>query len=203
MINNLSVLSAASREITIPKFYQPLSNAGVINMFKEIFDLNKRYLISLDGKVISNVVFATKVTASDQLWFTTVLEVESTQIINVICSKNFLCVETTNEMLVYNTTNKGIVTNLFKTFNKTNIILSDKYVYSFKNGEFEIFHTASKRFTKINNIQLNERDIYLVKQYENILVIITKDDKMYKIYLDEVFSNTVKFTVQVVFSASS
>jgi hypothetical protein len=202
MINNLSILSDASKDIKIPKFYQPLSEPEVVHMFKDVFDFNRRFLISLDGKVITNVVFSSNVTASDKLLFTTILEVESTQIINVVCSKNFMCVETTNEMLIYNTSNKGIVTNLLKTFTKTNIILSDKYVYSFKGGELEYLNTSSKRFVKINNLQLDEREIYLVKQYENILLIITKDNKMYKIYLDEIFSNAVRYTVQTVFSES-
>lgn len=202
MINNLSILSSAASDIKIPKFYQPLSNANVIDMFKDIFDLNKRYLISLNGKVISNVVSSTNVVSSDKLVLTTVLELQGTQILNVVCSKNYICVETTDAILIYNTPNKGIVTNLYKTFNKTNIILSDKYVYSFKDGILEFFNTSSKRFVQISNIQLRPSDIYLVKQYENILVIITKDDKIFKIYLNEMFSNTVKFTVQTVYSES-
>jgi hypothetical protein len=202
MINNLSILSDASKDIKIPKFYQPLSDNNVVGMFKEIFDLNKRYLISLNGKVISNVVFATNVVSSDKLIFTTILDLQGSQIVNVICSRNFLCIETTDAMLIYNTPNKGIITNLYKTFTKTNIILSDKYVYSFKDGVLELFNTSSKRFIPIDNIKLRGSDIYLVKQYENILVIITKDDKIFKIFLDEVFSNTVKFTVQTVYSES-
>jgi hypothetical protein len=113
-----------------------------------------------------------------------------------------MCVETSLEILIYNSANKGIVTSFYKTFKKTNIILSDRYVYSFLDGVLELFNPGSKRFVPVTNVQFRSMDIYLVKQYENILIVITKYDKLYKIFLDEVFSGTVKFTVQDVYSES-
>jgi len=205
MINNLSILSKESKNIKIPKFYQPLQDTNIVDMFKEIFDLNKRFLITMDGKTVATVKF-TGTVISDKLLFTELFNImnnqSSEQIMEVSVSNSLLNIRTNQHSYLYSTPNKGIITSENKIVPDVNIILTEKNIYGFKDGSLKLYNKITKCFDEIKNIKLYKDEIYLIKQYENILLIITKNDKLYKLYLDEIFNGSIQFTVSDVYYES-
>ena len=81
-----------------------------------------------------------------------------------------------------------------------NIILTDKYIYGLKGNKLKLFDIKKQEFIDITSLAIN--NIHCIKQYENILLIITANDTMYKVYLDETFCNSVKYTVENVYHKS-
>lgn len=196
-INDLSLLNeSAINDIKVPKFYKPISNKDVSNEFKDIFQNNERRLIDLNGKHIENIVF-NNVIVSDDLIVTSIM---CDNIVNVKSSLNFMCITTDTSNIVYSTPSKGVYMNLFKVTKDVNIILTDKYIYGLKGGKLKRYDFEKKEFIEITSFCLN--GIYILKQYENILSVITYDNKFYTIYLDDTFCSSVKYTVYDVFSKS-
>jgi serine/threonine protein kinase len=204
MINNISILSRENKNIKIPKFYEPLQDTNVIDMFKEIFDLNKRFLINMDGKTIGSVKF-TGTIVSDKLLFTELFNSnknDNEQLIEVTVSNSHLNIKTTLHNYLYYTPNKGIVVHENKIVPDINMVLTDNNAYGFKDGVLKLYNKVTKTFNEITNLKIYKHEIYLIKQYENILVVITKNDKLYKIYMDEIISSNVRYSVTEVYYES-
>ena len=81
-----------------------------------------------------------------------------------------------------------------------NLILTDKNIYSLRYGHLRHYNISTKQFDDVTSLQLT--NIHCAKQYENILIVITKDDKMYTIYLDDYYMHNVKYTVSNVYHKS-
>lgn len=188
-INNLSVISNHVKDIKIPPFYMPITDDNLLNTFKEIFNENKRFLIDLTGKQIKQMIFNGTI-ISDNLLITTIFN--NLSILNVSSSKSFICITTDTEYIIMKTPAKGIITNLVTIKKDMEIILTDKHVIGLKNGVLYAFNDATKTFVELTGIKLNH--IHVIKQYENILFAITKEDIAYTINLDEIFRNNVLYS---------
>lgn len=192
MVNFCSVISNEKGNITIPKFYEPISDQKLLDEFDEIFDKGKRFLIDLDGKRVTMLDFA-NVATSDSLIITTIHIPYSIQYVNA--SNNYMAVSTSKYIYLYKTPAKGMMVNILMMENdmKSKLIVTDKYVYIFKDGEFSIFDENVKQFNEVKGISL--REIFCIKQYENILMVFTCNDDMYTFYLDDYFGGCIPFTV--------
>lgn len=196
MINNCSIISSEQNNIKIPKFYQPITDNNLLLSFDLIFNKGQRFIIDLHGVTVKPISFD-GIVMSYNLIITDLL---SGNIINVASSKNYLAITTDTNTVVYNTPTKGVITNLLTVTNNINIILTDKHIFGFKDGILKLYDIKNKCFNQIEGLCV--KNISIVKQYENILIIITNNDEMYKIYLDEVFGNSIKYTITKVYSKS-
>ncbi len=196
-INNISLLNAKEiGNIKVPKFYTPISDNALKDMFYEIYQLNKRFLIDVSGKHIDMVKFDAIVMSNELL----IKELFNGKVNNVISSNKYIAVITDTEKRIYSADGKGIVMNVAVVDKTENLILTDKNIYSLRYGHLRHYDTRAKQFNDINSLQLT--NIYCAKQYENILVVITKDDKIYTIYLDDIYVNNVKYTVSDIYHKS-
>ena len=196
-INNISLLNEKEIcNIKVPKFYVPISDSALKDMFYEIYQLNKRFLIDMNGKHVDTVKFDAIVMSNELL----IKELFSSNIKNVISSNKYIAVITDTEKRLYSAEGKGIVMNAGVVDKSENLILTDKNIYSLRYGHLRHYNFTTKQFDEITSIQLT--NIHCAKQYENILVVITKDDKMYTIYLDDIYMNNIKYTVSNVYHKS-
>lgn len=196
-INNISLLNEKEiNNIKVPKFYTPISDTALKDMFYEIYQLNKRFLIDMNGKHIDTVKFDAVVMSNELL----IKELFSGNIKNVISSNKYIAIITDTEKRLYSAEGKGIIMNAGVVDKSENLILTDKNIYSLRYGHLRHYNLTNKQFEDITSLQLT--NIYCAKQYENILIVITKDDKMYTIYLDEIYMNNIKYTVSNVYHKS-
>lgn len=196
-INNISLLNEKEfSNIKVPKFYTPISDKALKDMFYEIYQLNKRFLIDMNGKHVDTVKFSAIVMSNELL----IKELFSGNVKNVISSNRYIAVITDTEKRLYSADGKGIIMNYGVVDKSENLILTDKNIYSLRYGHLRHYNTSSKQFEEIASLQLT--NVHCAKQYENILIVITKDDKMYTVYLDEIYANNVKYTVTNVYHKS-
>lgn len=196
-INNISLLNEKEiGNIKVPKFYTPISDAALKDMFYEIYQLNKRFLIDMNGKHIDTVKFDAIVMSNELL----IKELFSGNVKNVISSNKYLAIITDTEKRLFSAEGKGIIMNAGVVDKSENLILTDKNIYSLRYGHLRHYDFKAKQFNEITSLQLT--NVHCAKQYENILVVITKDDKMYTIYLDDVYMNNIKYTVSNVYHKS-
>lgn len=191
-INNISLLNEKEiGNIKVPKFYVPIKDTSLKDMFYQIYQLNKRFLIDMNGKKVETVKFDA-IIKSNELLIKTLLN--NVPIKNVYASKSYICVDEGNKKHLYSAQGRGIVMNAGDFDKSENIILTDCNIYSLKYGHLRHYNNKSQEFEEITSLNLT--DIYCAKQYENLLVIITKSDKMYIIHLDDIFGTNIKYDVK-------
>lgn len=191
-INNISLLNEKEiSNIKVPKFYIPIKDAALKDMFYQIYQLNKRFLIDMNGKNIEAVKFDA-IVKSNELLIKTLLT--NVNIKNIYASKSYICVDEGAKKHLYSAQGRGIIMNAGDFDKSENIILTNRNIYSLKYGHLRHYDTKFKKFEEITSLNLT--DIYCAKQYENILVAITKSDKMYIIYLDDIFGTNIKYEVK-------
>ena len=196
-INNISLLNEKEiNNIKVPKFYTPISDAALKDMFYEIYQLNKRFLIDMNGKHIDTVKFDAIVMSNELL----IKGLFTGTVKNVISSNRYIAVITDTEKRLYSAEGKGIIMNAGIVDKGENLILTDKNIYSLRYGHLRHYNISTKQFDDVTSLQLT--NIHCAKQYENILIVITKDDKMYTIYLDDYYMHNVKYTVSNVYHKS-
>ena len=200
-INNISLLNTIEiKNIKIPKFYIPIKDKLLNDLFYDIYQNNRRFLISLDGKQVDNIKFDAVVMSNDLL----IKDLFNGNIFNVVSSNKFIAVYAEDYVHLYKCEGRGIIMNYGVIDSHSKVVLTDRYVFIFK---------------KINNpsgyiLQLYDgknfidcpspifSNIHVINQYENILVIITKDNKMFKLYLDELFLNQYRYEVSDIYHKS-
>lgn len=175
---------------------------GIHNIYRDnLKDREVNDLSLVNKKEFGNIkvpkFYFDKVICSDDLLITTIL---SENIVSVTSSQNYLCITTDTHHLIMSTVSKGVVMNLTIIDKSINIILTDKYIYGLKGNKLKLFDIKKQEFIDITSLAIN--NVHCIKQYENILLIITANDIMYKIYLDETFCNSVKYTVENVYHKS-
>lgn len=196
-INDLSLVNKKEfNNIKVPKFYKPVSDTNLLNAFEKLFNNNERFLIDLHGVAIKQIKF-NKIIQSNDLLITNIL---TDNILSITASQTYMCITTNTHHLIMSTHTKGVVMNVVTIDKSINVILTDKYIYGLKNGKLKLYDSKKQEFIEIASLNIN--NIYCVKQYENILLIITKEDIMYTIYLDEIFCNSVKYSVGNVYHKS-
>lgn len=192
-INNISLLNEKEiNNIKVPKFYVPIDNS-LKDMFYQLYQLNKRFLINMEGKTIADVKFDA-IVASNELLIRSLFK---GNILNVCCSNKFMAIFNDKDTQLYSLESKGIIVRIGNIDKKYPLILTDKNIFTIYNNHLYLCNVKEQKFTAFKSLMFN--NVYLIKQYENILVVITKDDKHYTIYLDEIFANNIRYTVDDVY----
>ena len=200
MINKLPVF-AKDPELKVPKCYEPINDTNLMGQFERFYIKGERFLISLSA-VNANLIVVTmnqpslvKKYEQNDLIITRISGDEMVK--NTYCTDTRLIVETEKDFLVYDAKNKGYV-SLLDTISKVNydqIFVGNKNVI-LKKGKDLFVYNNSKNITKITSFVFPEN--YIIKQYENILVVIDYDN-MYKLFLDDTLSGVIKTTTLSVF----
>lgn len=195
-INNISLLNENEiGNIKIPKFYIPIDNS-LKDMFYELYQLNKRFLINMEGKTIADVKFDAIVVSNELL----IRKIYEGNIINVLCSNKYMAIFNDNDTQLYSLEGKSIIIGVGKIDKKYPLILTDKNIFTIYNNRLYLCNIKEQKFTPFKSLLFN--NIHLIKQYENILVVLTKDDKRYTIYLDDIFNMNIKYSVDDVYHKS-
>lgn len=181
-------------EIIIPKCYEPIQDNNFMSQFKKLYLQGERFILSLTG--VDDSLIATSPLAKpslvkkyeqDELIITMISQ--SQEIMNI----NFLdkqgVVETEREFMVYDTSNKGYVTLLYKVDKSEwdKVFVGNKNVL-FKKGSEIWTRTSKGTFERMTNFRFPDK--HIITQMGEILVVIGPDD-MYKLFIDEVGAGTV------------
>lgn len=188
-------------DLTVPKCYEPIQDPNLMGQYRRFYMNGERFLMSLSNINANLVVVAVnqpslvKKYEQDDLIITSV----SGDIVvkNVFCTDNQMVIETESDFLIYNTKNKGYVT-LSDTISKKDydkVFVGNKNIVFSKNKNLFAYNGAGKT-TQITSFVLPAN--YIIRQYENILVVIDYDN-MYKVFIDDIFGSVVKLTTVNVF----
>lgn len=188
-------------DLTVPKCYEPIQDPNLMGQYKRFYMNGERFLMSLSDINANLVVVAVNQPSlirkyeQDDLIITSV----SGDIIvkNVFCTDNQMVIETENDFLIYNTKNKGYVT-LADTISKKDydhVFVGNRNIVFSKDKNLFAYNGSGKT-TKITSFALPSN--YMLRQYEDILVVIDYDN-MYKIFLDDIFGSVIKLTTVNVF----
>ena len=188
-------------ELTVPKCYEPIADPNLMGQYKRIYLNGERFVMSLSDINANLVVIAVnkpslvKKYEQDDLVITAISG--SVGIKNIFCSENKLVVETENDFIIYDAKSKGYV-SMIDTISKEEYshVFVGKNNILFKKDRDLFVHIGVGNLAKITSFVFPEKHIF--KQYENILVVIDYD-KMYKVFLDEVFGHIVRITTLNVF----
>ena len=188
-------------ELIIPKCYEPIADPNLMGQYKRFYMNGERFLMSLSDINANLVVIAANKPAlvkkyeQDDLVITAVSG--SMEVKNIFCSETKVVIETEHDFIIYDAKNKGYV-SLVDTISKSEYsqVFVGKKNILFKKDKELFVHVGVGKFTKITSFIFPEK--YIFKQYDNILVVIDYE-KMYKVFLDEVFGSVIRITTASVF----
>jgi len=200
MIHKIPVFKT-DPDLKVPKCYEPINDTNLMNQFTRFYIQGERFLMSLSA-VNANLIVVTmnqpslvKKYEQDDLIITYISGDEGVK--NIFCTDNKLIVETDKDFLVYDTRNKGYV-NLTDTISKKDydqVFVGNKNIILRKEKNLFVYNGTGKS-TQITSFKLP--DSYMIKQFEDILVIIDYDN-MYKLFLDDTIGSVIKMTTVGVF----
>lgn len=188
-------------DLKVPKCYEPINDTNLMGQFNRLYIQGERFLMSLSAVNANLVVVAmnqpslVKKYEQDELIITYISGDEAVR--NIFCTDNKLVVETEKDFLVYDAKNKGYV-NLTDTISKKDydqVFVGNKNIILRKDKNIFVYNGGGKA-TKITSFSLP--DNYMLKQFEDILVVIDYDN-MYKIFLDDTIGSVIKLTTLNVF----
>lgn len=184
-----------TQNIKVPNFYAPIADKNLQNQFEEIFVKGERFPIKLNKSIITvipSIPTSVTIKINADLLITEVLK--NTDIKFISNSRNKLSVTTSTGIDVYEASYKGFY-KIIESFSLDyKIILTDKYLYSYHNGELHI--VKDNISYKITNLKFTKNAV--LKQYENILVVID-NETLFTIKLDEVLNYQVAHEAITVF----
>ena len=201
MINRISIIES-SPELKIPNFYNPISDNKLETLFKKIFIGGERFLIPITNSKISTTIAkpklkATKISNKD---ISVKHILENVNITSTYFNDSLGYVETSSLFMIFSAKNRGYLSLKYKInkqdfdsifIGNENIILRKAHkLYHYKN-EQEIIEIQNFYFGK------NARLV----QKENILIIFEKD-KMFRLFIDEIFNSSIKSQRVEVFGKS-
>lgn len=192
-INNISLLNEKELpNIKTPKFYTPLPDGPVKDMFYDLFQLNKRFLIDMRGKTVTSVQFDAIVRSNDLI----IKQIVADRSMTAVCASNTMLAVSFGDgrkTKIFNCAGKGIVMNLSEAEADSNIILTDNEIYAFRYGQLQHFNRNAGKFETQSSLVFNS--IRCVKQYEDLLLVVTDDDKMYTVRLNEYHMGNIGYDV--------
>ena len=199
-INNISLLNEAEiSNIKTPKFYSPLSDGPIKDMLYEVFQLNKRFLLDMKGKRVSAVQFTAIVQSNNLLIKEIVADnaIKSVQASRTAISVSFSDKRKTR---LFTAPGRGITMNLAEVDPKERLIVTDKEIYSLLYGHLRHYDRKTGQFEDVTSLEFPT--IRCVKQYENLLVVITDNDRMYTIRLDNYNMGHVAYDITNTYAKS-
>lgn len=190
------------KNLKIPKCYSPLSNQHLQEQFHRIFKLGERFLI--DSSITNTTIKQTTIVKPKIQGALSVMEIfKNKKIRDVRCSVNYLCIDIGTEVLIYDVCSLNHFRHSFTIPGKYDLIIpTNKNIFTFSNGELNwIVPIGNGGYTSTKLLNIN--NVTNIHQYENILVVITKDDRKYTIYLDDIYGNETKYIKHTIDSVYS
>jgi hypothetical protein len=188
-------------DLKVPKCYEPINDTNLMGQFKRFYLNGERFIMSLSDINANMIVVAVnqpslvKKYEQGDLIITCISG--DIQVRNVFCTETRLVIETENDFMVYDAKNKGYVT-LMDTISKKDydqVFVGNKNIVLRKDRNLFAYNGIGKT-TKLTSFMLPEK--YMLKQYEDILVVIDYDN-MYKVFIDEIFTSVIKISTMNVF----
>jgi len=191
MINKKPVF-VKDAELTVPKCFTAISDSRLQNQFEAFYLNGERYIINLDGVINIGqsqipVVQINKI-EKNNLVITRLFE--KVKILDINFNNNLGYIETEIGFIIYNSENKGFISKITE-IDKTKaeqIFIGTKNILM-RRGEKMFFYLSENEEHEIKNFTFPLNSI--IKQYENILMILT-DDILYKVELDKVVNNSIQ-----------
>lgn len=188
-------------DLIVPKCYEPINDSNLMGQFKRFYLNGERFLMSLSDVNANLVVIAVNQPALVKKYEQGDLIITNISgdlvVKNVFCTDMKLIIETETDFLIYDAKNKGYV-NLTDTISKKDydqVFVGNKNVI-FRKGKNLFAYNGSGKTILITSFIFPDK--YIMRQYEDILVIIDYDN-MYKIFIDDIFSNVIKLSTVNVF----
>jgi len=191
MINKIPIFINDS-DLTIPKCYEAINDKLLQNQFDKLYLEGERFLISINQITvdISKSVKITQVSRidRDKIIITPILQ--NAEIIDINFNKTIGYIETNKLFLIYNTENKGFVTKITEiSKDKADRIYVGNRNIIFSKDKTLFQYVSETKIEKIKNFEINNNQ--RINQYENILLVL-ENDVLYKVYIDEILSNSVQ-----------
>jgi len=191
MVNKIPVFLNDS-DLVIPKCYEPISNKILQTQFENLYLNGNRFLISLN-QISEDILKSKQILKPQQIiqkniTITTILQ--NAEILDINFNKTIGYIETNELYLIYNTENKGFVTKIAEISKQKvdKLFIGNKNIIFTKNNILYQFISDTK-VERIKNFQTDE--IQQICQYENIIMVL-ENDELYKVYIDEILSNSIK-----------
>jgi hypothetical protein len=188
-------------DLVVPKCYEPINDLNLMGQYKRIYMNGERFLMSLSDINANLIVVAANKPAMVKKYEQGDLIITNISgdvvVKNIFCTDTKMVLETEHDFLIYDAKNKGYV-SLVETVSKSNyshVYVGNKNIVFRKNKTLYAYNGAGKT-TEITSFSFPDR--YAERQYEDILVVIDYD-KMYKIFIDDIFSSVIKMTTMSVF----
>lgn len=188
-------------ELIVPKCYEPINDTNLMGQFKRFYLNGERFLMSLSDINANLIVLAANQPSLIKKYEQGDLIITSVSgdiiIKNVFCTETKMVLETENDFLIYDSKNKGYV-NLTDTISKKDydqIFVGNKNVLLRRDKNLFIYHGIGK-VVQLTSFVLPDK--FILKQYEDILMVIDYDN-MYKIFIDDVFGSVIKLITINVF----
>ena len=188
-------------DLIVPKCYEPINDPNLMGQYKRFYMNGERFIMSLSDINANLVVVAVnqpslvKKYEQDDLIITSISG--NIKVNNIFCTDTKLIVETDKDFLIYDAKNKGYV-NLSDTISKNDydqVFVGNKNVVFRKDKNLFIYNGIGK-IIKITSFILPDK--YIIKQYEDIMMVVGYDN-MYKIFIDDVFGSVIKMSMINVF----
>jgi hypothetical protein len=199
MIHKLPIL-INDPKLIIPKCYKPLNDKYLNEQFEKIFIKGERFPISLNKNI--NVIVTKKkqtVIKTDKLMINEILM--NNDIISITNSNKYCCVKTKTNLIIYDTSLKGYIKKLYELNSDYDAYFpTDENIILKKDNELYFIKDKNKgTIEKIENIKFDK--LLYLNQYKNVLLAI-QDNISYKIYLNDILNNNIKFELFNIYGKS-
>ncbi len=190
MINKLPVF-ISSIDLKTPNCYVPITDNNIQSLFSKHYIDGERFLISLENIQIaqkSAKPILTKQIDEKNITITPILQ--NTNIKEVYFNDEQGFVKTDKEFIIYSALHRGFLNrkHVLKTTDYDEIFVGNKNIILRKNQK--LYHFKDEQnITEIKNFLIDKKA--QISQKENILIII-EEDKMFWIFIDEIFNDSIK-----------
>jgi hypothetical protein len=187
-------------KLTAPKCYKPITDTYLLDQFTKIFVNGDRFPLELNKKIAIAKTIKTLVYNSTDMYITMICEHQNIK--RIKSSTNFLTVETTDKMFIYDTSVKMHPKLIYSLLmcNFHDVMVTDTDIFYFDKKTINRLDLNSKQWKEVKGIEL-KTNIIACQQYQNLFIIIT-EDTMYQVHLNQIMNNTLHVTTMKVFGNS-
>ncbi|HRI28891.1 MAG TPA: hypothetical protein PK239_01955 [Chitinophagales bacterium] len=207
MIQRIPVFDADTN-LTVPKCYQPITDAGLQKQFVDIFKLSGRFALELDQTSAQLTTTAANaalpvhntVTGAGAITVKTIyLPQQNETITDVSCSQSRLVVGTNQKWLVYDVAQPRAAKLLFQFERQTadTFFAAEQHTIALKAGVFW-YPDANGDAITIKNILLSPDARWV--QFQNLLAIV-EPDSLKIAHLQQITAGNMHYTQTPVFGA--
>ncbi len=191
MINKLPVF-VNDNELIVPKCYEPVNDKKLKNQFEIFYLKGDRFLFSLDG-VAADILHKMPVKQIEKIEKNNLIIkalLPNVNVLDIYFNNSLGYIETEVGFIVYNSENKGFISKIIEISKvlADEIYLGTKNIFYRKNEKL-YYYISENETIEIANFNFTNNCI--IKQYENILMVLT-EDILYKIELDKLINKSIQ-----------